>query len=157
MHSSLSLGVRGVCGCLCASVELCFAALCPRCFHRRFASADELANKLRTTRQDTSAVSNLRAMRNAQGLLVWLLVSLGFVISASVIGTARAEQSSAPADNTQTHVQNYGDLETTCRRWTDQCRTCSRTNGADPVCSNIGISCQPAGIQCLERKQEDKN
>ena len=134
MHSSLSPGVRGVCGCLCASVELCFAALCPRCFHRRFASA-ELASKLRTTRQDTTAVTNVRAMRNAQGLLV----CLEFVTSVSTIGMARAEQSSAPADNTQTHVQNYGDLETTCQRWTDQCRTCSRGTVGDPVCSNIGM------------------
>jgi hypothetical protein len=96
-------------------------------------------------------------MRSTQGILVWLLVCLAFVTSTSVIGTARAEQGSAPADNTQMHVQNYGDLETTCLRWTDQCRTCSRNGKGDPVCSNIGISCQPAGIQCLERKQEDKN
>jgi hypothetical protein len=73
-----------------------------------------------------------------------------------VIGTALAEQSSAPADNTQTHVQNYGDLATTCLRWTDQCRTCSRGSAGDPVCSNLGISCQPGALQCLERKRGEK-
>jgi hypothetical protein len=66
-----------------------------------------------------------------------------------------AGQSPPPPLNTETHVQNYGDLETTCLRWTDQCRTCSRSGAGDPVCSNIGISCQPGAVECLERRQED--
>jgi hypothetical protein len=82
-----------------------------------------------------------------------LLAHLGFVTLASVT-VAMAEQSPPPPNNTETHVQNYGELETACIRWTDQCRTCSRSSGGDPVCSNIGISCQPSTVQCLERKEE---
>lgn len=37
-----------------------------------------------------------------------------------------------------------------CNQWTDECVNCSRgTVGAPPVCSNIGIACQPQAIRCL--------
>ena len=38
-----------------------------------------------------------------------------------------------------------------CSRWTDECVTCTREadNAAAPVCSNIGIACQPKAIRCL--------
>ena len=38
-----------------------------------------------------------------------------------------------------------------CSRWTDECVTCTREtdSSAAPVCSNIGIACQPKKIQCL--------
>jgi hypothetical protein len=38
-----------------------------------------------------------------------------------------------------------------CSRWTDECITCTREadNAAAPVCSNIGIACQPKAIRCL--------
>jgi hypothetical protein len=39
--------------------------------------------------------------------------------------------------------------------WTDKCRTCNRKISADIVCSNIGIACQPAEVECLERQQSD--
>ena len=36
-----------------------------------------------------------------------------------------------------------------CGRWTDECVSCSRgAEGEVPVCSNIGIACQPKGIRC---------
>lgn len=38
-----------------------------------------------------------------------------------------------------------------CGRWTDDCVNCSRgVNGAAPVCSNIGLSCQPKPVRCLD-------
>ena len=37
-----------------------------------------------------------------------------------------------------------------CSRWTDECVNCTRgTDGAPPVCSNIGIGCQPQAVRCL--------
>jgi hypothetical protein len=37
-----------------------------------------------------------------------------------------------------------------CSRWTDECVNCSRgAEGEAPVCSNIGIACQPKAIRCL--------
>ncbi len=37
-----------------------------------------------------------------------------------------------------------------CSRWTDECVSCSRGTDADaPVCSNIGIACQPKAIRCV--------
>jgi hypothetical protein len=53
------------------------------------------------------------------------------------------------------HVSNYGDHDATCTRWTDKCRTCNRNISAEIVCSNIGIACQPAEVECLERRQSD--
>jgi hypothetical protein len=38
-----------------------------------------------------------------------------------------------------------------CSRWTDDCVSCSRgADGAAPVCSNIGFSCQPKPVRCLD-------
>ena len=44
-----------------------------------------------------------------------------------------------------------------CSRWTDGCVNCSRENNNDqPVCSNIGIACQPKAIACLSRASSPK-
>jgi hypothetical protein len=52
----------------------------------------------------------------------------------------------------QMHVHNYGDFDQTCIRWTDHCRTCVRgSSDAAPVCSNIGIACQPEKVECTAR------
>jgi hypothetical protein len=59
-------------------------------------------------------------------------------------------------ERVETHVFNYGDHDSTCIRWTDKCRTCARSQGGDANCSNIGIACQPAEVECLEREQTDK-
>ena len=50
-------------------------------------------------------------------------------------------------------VQHYGDIDTICLRWTDSCRACSRSADGAPVCSNIGIACQPKKVECLERRE----
>jgi hypothetical protein len=37
-----------------------------------------------------------------------------------------------------------------CSRWTDDCVNCTRSAEAEaPVCSNIGVACQPKAIRCL--------
>lgn len=37
-----------------------------------------------------------------------------------------------------------------CSRWTDDCVNCARsTEGEAPLCSNIGVACQPKAIRCL--------
>jgi hypothetical protein len=106
-------------------------------------------------RQESTAVSADRLQRLlARAGFVRLFVTLASVVTT--VGVA--EESPPPPNSTETHVQNYGDLETACLRWTDQCRTCSRSGSGDPVCSNIGISCQPApAVQCLERKQGESD
>ena len=37
-----------------------------------------------------------------------------------------------------------------CSRWTDDCISCTRgAKGESPVCSNIGVACQPKAIRCV--------
>lgn len=37
-----------------------------------------------------------------------------------------------------------------CARWTDDCVICARDPaGGQPLCSNIGVACQPQAIRCL--------
>jgi hypothetical protein len=44
-----------------------------------------------------------------------------------------------------------------CSRWTDECVNCSRgAEGEAPVCSNIGIACQPKAIRCLGSGSDDQ-
>ena len=42
----------------------------------------------------------------------------------------------------------------TCQQWSDACRACGRGSDGAPVCSNIGIACQPKPVQCTTRKEE---
>jgi len=53
-------------------------------------------------------------------------------------------------------LHGYGDSDKTCQEWTDSCRTCQRSDGAEPVCSNVGIACQPKAITCVRRAEEKK-
>ena len=44
-----------------------------------------------------------------------------------------------------------------CGRWTDGCVNCSRDDKDEqPVCSNIGIACQPKAIRCLSPASSPK-
>jgi hypothetical protein len=37
-----------------------------------------------------------------------------------------------------------------CSRWTDDCVNCTRdADGEAPVCSNLGVACQPKAIRCV--------
>ena len=37
-----------------------------------------------------------------------------------------------------------------CSQWTDECVNCTRAAGGDaPVCTNIGVACQPKAVRCV--------
>ena len=84
---------------------------------------------------------------------------LEVVLLLSMTASARRipEDPKSPVSNeSERHVSNYGDQDSTCIRWTDKCRTCNRSISADIICSNIGIACHPAEkVECLERQQSD--
>ncbi len=76
---------------------------------------------------------------------------------ALVFGGASAQ---GPAPGTlsasEASMHGYGDANKACPEWTDGCRTCRRSNGGGPVCSNIGIACQPVAITCGGRAEPVK-
>jgi hypothetical protein len=44
-----------------------------------------------------------------------------------------------------------------CSRWTDECVNCTRgTDGGTPICSNIGVACQPKAIRCVSPETSGK-
>ena len=51
-------------------------------------------------------------------------------------------------------IHRYGDVDATCQKWVDGCRSCDRGSDGAPVCSNIGIACQPQAVECAARKAE---
>jgi hypothetical protein len=86
------------------------------------------------------------------GLLEVVLL-LSMTASAKLSMTASTQ--GRLSNEIEKQVFNYGDHERTCTRWTDKCRTCNRGISSDIVCSNIGIACQPADVECLERQKSD--
>jgi hypothetical protein len=81
---------------------------------------------------------------------------LGTVLLLSMMASAQqTPETKSPVNEIERHIFNYGDHDATCIRWNDKCRTCNRGTSADIVCSNIGIACQPAEVECLERQQSD--
>jgi hypothetical protein len=81
---------------------------------------------------------------------------LAAVLLVDTPGSAQQapEQSQSPVSEHQNHVYDYDKFDLACLRWTDQCRICVRsTSGQESICSNIGIACQPAEVQCLQRTQ----
>jgi len=77
------------------------------------------------------------------------------VMLISTTALAQQEITSPPTKEIEKHLNNYGNFDNTCIRWTDKCRNCSRSiSGDHPVCSNIGIACEPAEVECLERQQD---
>jgi hypothetical protein len=78
------------------------------------------------------------------------------LISATALAQQTSEEiASPPTKEFEKHLHNYGNFDKTCIRWTDKCRNCSRnTSGDDLVCSNIGIACEPAEVECLQRQQD---
>jgi hypothetical protein len=37
---------------------------------------------------------------------------------------------------------------TTCREWSDGCRSCQKAADGEVSCSNVGIACVPKAMQC---------
>ena len=73
----------------------------------------------------------------------------------TALGQTLSGQATA-SDQIERHLHNYGDLDRTCLRWTDRCRNCNRGSDAIPMCSNIGISCTPDKIECVQRMNDDE-
>ena len=62
-----------------------------------------------------------------------------------------------PPAATDASLHNYGERDKTCVEWTDNCRTCTRADGGQETCSNIGPTCQPAVIiSCVRRSEPAK-
>jgi hypothetical protein len=80
---------------------------------------------------------------------------LEVVLLLSMTASAQLKTQGPLSNEIERHIFNYRDHDRTCVRWTDKCRTCNRNISADIVCSNIGIACQPADVECLERQQSD--
>jgi hypothetical protein len=87
---------------------------------------------------------------------------LGAVIAVLAIACvplldARAQQTPGEtppgSGSIDRHVHNYGDIDRSCVRWTDQCRNCSRGDAGAIICSNIGVACLPAEVQCATRRE----
>jgi hypothetical protein len=84
------------------------------------------------------------------------LLEVVLLLSMTASAQRTPEEPKSPVSNeSERHVSNYVDQDSTCIRWTDKCRTCNRSISADIVCSNIGIACQPTEVECLERRQSD--
>jgi hypothetical protein len=70
-----------------------------------------------------------------------------------LLGSLAAQRSAdGPAALDEATVHAYGDRDKTCSEWTDGCRTCSRSDAGEPICSNIGIACEPKAIVCVRRQ-----
>lgn len=79
------------------------------------------------------------------------------LIGVLLAGTATLAEQAAPPVTPAAEppsIQAYGDRDATCQQWSDACRACGRGNDGAPVCSNIGIACQPKAVQCTARKDE---
>ena len=76
-----------------------------------------------------------------------VIVSITAILLAAV-GTFAAEIDIPPPPwpkDLSVHVN-----QPNCSQWTDDCVTCTGgVDGAAPVCSNIGVACQPKPIRCL--------
>jgi hypothetical protein len=72
------------------------------------------------------------------------------MIACTGITSALAAELDMPTPGKPKELSVYVN-QPNCSRWTDECVTCTREadNAAAPVCSNIGIACQPKAIRCL--------
>ena len=82
-------------------------------------------------------------MRHSALMLALLAIC---ALSGSSVRTAELEiPPRPPADNLSMQKGPPN-----CSRWTDGCVNCTRdADGEAPVCSNIGVACQPKAIRCV--------
>lgn len=82
---------------------------------------------------------------------------LAAAVALALVSGAMAQtpQPTTPAQE-EASLHGFGEANKACREWTDGCRTCTRPEGGEPVCSNIGIACQPTTISCISRVDEKK-
>jgi hypothetical protein len=79
--------------------------------------------------------------------------AVGLLIPIAVGNAALAGPREGDASRNNVHVHNYADRA--CIRWTDGCRRCTREDET-PICSNIGIACQPGRVVCTARRDDPK-
>ena len=71
------------------------------------------------------------------------------LLALAAFANARAAEIEIPPARTPQNVSMQKGPPN-CSRWTDACVNCTRGAGEEaPVCSNIGIACQPKAIRCL--------
>ena len=87
-------------------------------------------------------------------VVIALALALAFG-GASAQGPTPPPAQDAPAAE-EASMHGYGDTDKTCQEWTDGCRTCQRSDASEPICSNIGIACQPKPIACTRRAEPPK-
>lgn len=77
------------------------------------------------------------------------------MLAALLLLGASAQQRPQPASEAaeELSIHRYGDRNQTCQEWTDGCRSCTRSAASDPICSNVGIACQPAAIRCARQAE----
>jgi hypothetical protein len=99
--------------------------------------------------------TSARQMAKLFGTRIRLFASVMLISTTALAQQISEEIASPPTKEIEKHLHNYGNFDNTCIRWTDKCRNCSRsTSGDDLVCSNIGIACEPAEVECLQRQQD---
>ena len=85
------------------------------------------------------------------------LAVAALVLAAVMLGGDSPERLAENAPSAEeASIHGYGDGDKTCQEWTDNCRTCSRPESGEPLCSNMPIACQPAAITCVRRAEPAK-
>ena len=79
-----------------------------------------------------------------------LRLTLLMVAAFAAAPTARAAEMDVPPSTGPKELSVHVN-QPNCLRWTDECVSCTRdANNETPICSNIGVACQPKAIRCLE-------
>jgi hypothetical protein len=82
---------------------------------------------------------------------VFAVTTLPSVNTARAADTRLAADMEIPKPTAPPHDISVHKGPPNCSRWTDDCVNCSRgAGGAAPICSNIGLSCQPKPVRCLD-------
>jgi hypothetical protein len=83
------------------------------------------------------------------------MLAIGWLAGLTALGQQATDTVTPPAaSQSEKHLHNYSDFDKSCMRWTDRCRTCDRAIGGGPRCSNLGIACTPAEVECVERERD---
>lgn len=82
-------------------------------------------------------------------------VAIVLAVAAFALGASAQTPPPTPAQE-EASLHSFGDTDKACQEWTDTCRTCTRPDNGEAVCSNIGIACQPKAISCTRRADEKK-
>jgi hypothetical protein len=87
-----------------------------------------------------------------------LLCSVLLSTNTSAFGQSQIHESNEPNASSEVGVHLYGRTNKACLLWTDGCVNCSRGGAGETYsCSNIGIACQPKGVECVKRADEKTN